>query len=238
MVKSIAIFLLLGLLLLGCEDVVKVTVPEERLTDVIQVVGTGVAYGKPDVAILSLGVSVERKSVEEATRAAAEAMRRVIDSLRANGVAEEDIQTKSFSIQPRYDYVDRKQILRGYEVTNMVSVKVRDLDAVGRIVDDAVEAGGDALRVNSIAFTIDDPTELQAEARVKAIRDAKAKAEALAEEGGVKLGRPIIISESVFLPVKEERYFKGGVPEEASTPIAPGTLEFRVTVYVTFEIEG
>ena len=122
-------------------------------------------------------------------------------------------------------------------MTNMVSVKVRDLDAVGRVVDDAVEAGGDALRVNSIAFTIDDPTELQAEARVKAMRDAKAKAEALAEEGGVKLGRPIIISESVFLPVKEERYFKGGVPEEASTPIAPGTLEVRVTVYVTFEIE-
>jgi hypothetical protein len=233
--KSLGFLLLfLSLSIPGCEDTVNVNLPQESIRG-IQVTGVGSVYGKPDVAILKMGVSVERKSVKEATEEAAEAMRRVIDSLKKDGVVDEDIQTQRFSIQPQYDYVDKRPVLRGYRVTNMVTVKIRDMESIGGIIDDAVDAGGDSMRIDSIAFSIDDPTELQAEARVKAMKDARAKAEVLAREGGVKLGKPISISESIYQPVRDAYYRVAA--GEMKTPVEPGLLEIRVTVSVIYSIE-
>lgn len=220
---------------IGCEgDTITVAPPSEAVQG-IQVTGSGSAYGEPDVAMLHLGVSTERDSVKEAREEAAVVMQRVVSSLKNNGVSEVDIQTQHFSIQPQYDYIDKRKVLRGYRVTNMVSVKIRTLDQTGKIIDDAAEAGGDIVQVQSIRFEIDDPTELQTQARVEAMKDAKARAETLAEESGVKLGKPISISESMKFP-SPVRY--GDYAEEAiTTPIEPGQLEVTVTVTVIYEIE-
>jgi hypothetical protein len=203
----------------------------------IQVTGTGVATGEPDVAILSLGVSVERDSVQAAREEAAAAMQQVIDSLRANGVADPDIQTQQFSIQQQFDYFNGRQEFRGYLVTNILSAKIRDMERIGQAIDDAAEAGGDLIQIHSIQFTIDDATELRMQARIAAMQDALGKAQTLAAEGGVTLGKPVSIAEtsSFYQPTPFDR----GVFEDAKviTPIETGQLQVRVTVSVVYAIE-
>jgi uncharacterized protein YggE len=235
--RSFPLRLLLALplvvIFVGCEDTINLA---PQGVEGIQVTGSGSVSGKPDVALLSLGISTERASVTEAREEAAAAMQRVIDSLKANGVAEKDIQTQQFSIYPQYDYTNNKQALRGYRVTNMVSIKVRALDKVGVVIDDVAAAGGDLTQVQSISFTIDEPKELQAQARVEAMKDAKAKAQTLADEGGVKLGKPVSISESIGFSTPSP-FLKGGAEAASVTPIAPGELEVTVTVAVIYAIE-
>ncbi|MBM3242176.1 DUF541 domain-containing protein [Candidatus Poribacteria bacterium] len=119
-----------------------------------------------------------------------------------------------------------------------MSIKVRDTKTVGEVIDEATAAGGDLIRVNSITFAIDDPKELQAQARIEAMKDANAKAQALAEQGGVELGKPISISESVvfYNPTYYERASDKGQPMP-TTPIEPGQLEVTITVSVIYDIE-
>ena len=231
-------------------DNVEVSVqPEERTIEVInrektektvRVSGTGIVAGDPDVVVLSIGVSVERDSVKQARTEAAEAMAGVIESLKGNGLVDTDIQTQHFSIHQRYDYVKGKREFRGYNVTNTVSAKIRDLDTVGNVIDDAAEAGGDLVQINSIQFTIDDSTKLKMQARVAAMQNAQAKAQTLATEGGVILGKPISISESgdfyAPYPVNLEFAFADEAAG-AATPIQSGQLQITVTVNVVYEIE-
>jgi uncharacterized protein YggE len=231
--------LTLAIAIVGCEgDTINVASPQQ-LVEGIQVIGTGSAFGKPDVVLLNMGVSVEKASVKEARGEAAATMQKVLDSLKENGVVEKDIQTQRFTIQPQYNYIDGKQVLRGYLVANMVSVKVRNIAAVGEIIDDAAAAGGDLLMVQSVIFTIDDPKELQSEARIEAMKDARARAEMLAREGEVKLGKPISISDTIQFdrPNFSDEAIVPGKGIEASTPFEPGLLEVTVAVSVVYDID-
>ena len=231
------------------DDVTVSVEPEERTIEVInrektektvRVSGTGSVAGEPDLVVLSVGVSVERDSVKQARTEAAEAMAGVIESLKANGLADLDIQTRHFSIHQRYDYSKGRREFRGYSVTNSVSAKIRDLDTVGNVIDDAAAAGGDLVEINSIQFTIEDPTILKMQARVAAMQDAQAKAQTLATEGGVALGKPISISESGDYYPPGPVSFDFALADEAAaieTPIQSGQLQITVRVNVTYEIE-
>ena len=204
----------------------------------ISVSGTGEASGSPDLAILDLGVSAEGASVGEARSTAAAAMDAVLNALEGDGVAEEDVQTLQFRIEPEYEFPDGRQELTGFRVTNVVQAKVRDLDRVGEVIDDAAQAGGDVVQVQSLRFTIEEPEELRAQARQEAVADARARAEDLAEQAGVSLGRPVSIIESAAVPPPtflEAAPFERDVQE--ATPIEPGELEVSITVDVTFAIE-
>src|SRR3990170_2444594 len=170
------------------EETVQV-VPGGAQAQGISVTGTGEASGAPDLALLTLGVSTEKRSVKEARDQAAEAMDAVLSSLRDNGVEEKDIQTRQLSIEPQFDYIDGRQQLRGFRVTNIVSAKLRDLDKVGEVIDGAAGAGGDLIQVQGLSFTIEEPDDLRAQAREEAVNEARAKAERLAELAGVKLGK-------------------------------------------------
>ncbi len=203
----------------------------------ISVSGTGRAVGAPDIAILTLGVSAERPALEPARAAAATAQKAVIDSLKANAVAEKDIQTVQFNVQPQYDSPGRQQVLRGYRVSNVVRATLRKVDTAGKVIDDAVAAGGNAVVVNGISFSIDDPTEMRAEARAGAVADARAKAEQLARASNLKLGRAISISEGGAQPLPFARAATS-LAAEASTPIEPGELQVSVTVSVLYAIES
>ena len=231
-------------------DNVEVSVqPEERTIEVInrektektvRVTGTGMVTGTPDVVVLSVGVLVERDSVKQARADAAEAMTGVIESLKGNGILDEDIQTQHFSIHQRYDYIKGRQEFRGYSVTNTASAKIRDLNIVGDVIDDAAEAGGDLVQINSIQFTIDDPTSLKMQARVAAMGDAQTKARTLATEGGVTLGKPISISESEDFYAPRAASLEFAFADHAgavATPIESGQLQITVTVNVIYEIE-
>ncbi|RKU12521.1 SIMPL domain-containing protein [Candidatus Poribacteria bacterium] len=233
---------LLVILLAGCEQQIVSPLfpaPESRS---IHVNGSGSVTGEPDIATLYLGVSVEKETVEAAREAAASAMTAVIDALKANDIAENDIQTENFSIYPQYDWTDEGRVLRGYRVNNSVRAKVRDLETLSDIIDDATRAGGDIIVVDSIQFMIEDPTPLQAQARVLAVKDAKVKAQTLAEASGVTLGKPITISETTRttgppIAYAETAEFAADDGARSATPIQAGELTVTINVTLVYEIE-
>ena len=145
--------------------------------------GLGAVSGEPDIAVISLGVEALRDTVSEARNDAARALAAIVEELRSAGVAEDDIRTAHFSINPRYEYVrDGQPTLLGFQVTNTLNVTLRDLNATGDVVDRAATAGGDLTRVQNVGFQIEDTGALEEEARVLAIQDALAKADLYAEQ--------------------------------------------------------
>ena len=201
--------------------------------------GSGSVTGEPDIAALILGVSVEKETVAEAREAAAVSMTAVLDSLKANDIAEDDIQTENFSIRPQYDYTENGRVLRGYRVNNTISAKVRELQRLSDIIDDAAGAGGDIIVVNSVQFMIEDPTELQMEARALAAKDAEAKAQTLADAHGVKLGKPVTITEVTSGGISPTVYAESVAADSlrVSTPIEAGQLTVTVNITVVYEFE-
>jgi uncharacterized protein YggE len=206
----------------------------------LQVAGEGKVTAVPDIALLRLGVEAEAEMVTEAQRQAAEAMDKVVKVLKGEDVSEKDIQTQWFSVYPVrrwFDREDREETI-GYRVTNIVVVKIREVDKVGTIVDTVAEAGGDLTRIETISFAVDDPAVCYEEAREKAMEDAMVKAEQMANVADVKLGKPIYISEgTAYVPPIRDLYKEGAAaPVPPPTPISPGELEFQVTVLMVYEI--
>ena len=205
----------------------------------ISVSGEGRVSVTPDMALLNIGVSAKESTVAAANSAAQAAMDRLLSSLRGDGVAEEDIQTSQFSINPEYDYQFNEQRLTGYRVTHMLQVKVRDIDRTGEVVDGGVEAAGDVVQVNSISLTVDDTSAMGNQARELAMADAKAKAQELARLADVELGKPISINESSYTPSPSVPYPAAMGYESASmdrTTISTGEMEVVVSVQITYGI--
>ena len=206
----------------------------------IWVTGEGKVSVVPDVATLSLGVEAQAITVAEAQNEAASAMAAIVRELDSHGITKKDIKTQHFSIYPVRKWTEDKEILSGYRVTNTVTVKVREVEDTGAIIDSTVRAGGDHIRINSISFTVDDPSPYRKEAREKAMTDAEAKAKQLADSGGVKLGKPTYINESSgFIYASYDEYAR---PEMAgalspTTPISPGETEISLIVQVVYSIQ-
>jgi uncharacterized protein YggE len=209
----------------------------------IWVTGEGKVTVVPDVAILSLGVEAQATTVAQAQNEASTAMNAVINELKANDVAEKDIRTTRFSIYPvrKWDQIKEEEYLVGYRVSNMVTAKIRDVDATGIIIDAVTRAGGDFIRIDSIGFTVDDPTKYHEEAREMAIKDAEAKAKHLADTAGVDLGEPTFISESGgYVPTATVRMAYAEAipaPAPAPPPISPGETEVTLTVQIAYNIK-
>lgn len=223
-----------ALLLTACTP--NVTVTNSSSGDQgIRVTGQGEVSGTPDTLTVDLGVSLRGSTVEEASTRAADLASRLIDALKNGGVEEKDIQTHNYSIYPEYDYKADTQTLLGYRVTNTVTVKIRNLDDAGTIIDAATSAGGDAVQVSGVSFSIEDDDALLQNARERAWADAKAKAEQLASLSGVALGAPTSITETVSSqpPV----YRAADLMETAgSTPIEAGSQKVTVVLDVQFSI--
>lgn len=207
----------------------------------IWVSGRGEVTAVPDIAILQLGISAQQASVAEAQVEAAAAMDKVMTSLREGGIADKDIQTQQFSIQKvtKWDEDKQEQVVIGYRVDNMLMAKIREINKTGSIIDAVAVAGGDYTRIDSISFSIDDPSNYKKEARDKAMADAKAKAEQLANLGGVTLGKPIYITESISYPVYPSPIFRPEAPMAAPapvTPISPGEMKITLDVQVSYAI--
>ena len=127
----------------------------------VWVSGQGKVTAVPDSDTLRLGIEAQETSVADAQSQASEAMDRVMTALTANGVAEKDIQTLSFSIRKvtKWDRNKEQEVVIGYRVTNMVTAKIREIDRAGTIIDAVAKAGGDITRIDSISFSVDDPAE-------------------------------------------------------------------------------
>jgi uncharacterized protein len=239
----IGIVLLLGTIgLAGCSSEGKpgnVTVNTDSQQVGVWVSGEGKVTVTPDVAILSLGIQAQAIDVAQAQADAAAAMDKVMTALKDAGIAEKDIQTTYFSIYPvtRWDNDKQESIITGYQVTNTVTVKVRKVDQTGSVIDAIAVAGGNLTRVNSISFTVDDPTPFYEQARVKAVADAAAKAKILATNAGIKLGKVTYITESSNTPSPIYRTdMAGAVKEGSTTPISTGEITITTSVQISYAI--
>ena len=205
----------------------------------IWVSGRGEVTVTPDIATLRLGVEVQAVSVAIAQFQAAGAMDEVMAALTDNGVAEKDIQTQYFSIRQvtKWDRDKEEEIVVGYRVTNKVTAKIREIDKAGTVIDAVAAAGGDLTRIDSIDFSVDDPSAYYEEARAKAMADAKAKAGQLAELADAKLGKATYISESSQAPppIYRQDIYEEAIPT-ATTPISPGEMEISLTVQVAYAL--
>ncbi len=205
----------------------------------ILVQGHGEVETVPDVAVVLIGVEMQAASVGAARDGAAEAAQRVMEALTGAGVAPSDVQTTGLDISPQYEYPpNQSPLLIGYRVNNSVTVKIRRIDQASRIIDGAIRAGGNTVRLHGIHFEIGDPAKARAAAREKAVAEAKAKAEQLAELSGVSLGAPITVEEVAFsAPVVP--YPKAmAEARDMATPISPGQTSVSVDVRVRWTIDG
>ncbi|MFH1383008.1 MAG: SIMPL domain-containing protein [Chloroflexota bacterium] len=205
----------------------------------IWVTGEGKVTVVPDVANLQLGIETQAASVAQAQDDAAAAMNKVMAALTEQGVARKDIRTQYFSIQKvtRWDDKNQQEVVIGYRVTNTVMAKIRDVSKAGLIIDAVAVAGGDLTRVNSISFSVDDPSNYYEEARQKAMDDAKTKATQLARLASVTLGKPTYISENLQSPpiIYPARGLELAAPA-ADTPISPGETDVTLNVQVVYAI--
>ncbi|MCK9487380.1 MAG: SIMPL domain-containing protein [Dehalococcoidia bacterium] len=226
----------------ACTPTTEVTVAgAAQNTQGIAVAGQGSVSVRPDIAELNLGVEVTALTVAEARGRAADAMASVQAAITGLGVAEEDIQTRYFNIYPQYSYPEREAPqITGFVVTNQSQVKVRDMDNVSAVLDAAVEAGGDAVRVNGISFTVEDPEAFLADARTQAVNNARDRAQVLADAAGVELGAPLSINEAASFPGPYPEFVRqaqDGGGSSASTPLNPGEQELTVSVSVVYSIQ-
>jgi uncharacterized protein len=209
------------------------------IENAITVIGTGSVTVVADEADIFLSVSVRRETVTEARDEAAALMSAVLDAVRRQGVADEDIQTVTLSLSPVYDYDDDYDFrggyaVIGYQVDNGVRVRVRDLDRIATLVDDAMGAGATGL--DGISFVVSDPSAAEAQARADAVADARRRAEALATAAGVELGKVMAIGETQTSPVWPYSYGRSAA-DMGGTTIEPGTSEVSVSVQVVFGID-
>jgi uncharacterized protein YggE len=200
----------------------------------IAVTGVGEVFGAPDTLTLTIGVQVTEPTVEEAGEVAAASTAAVIEALVDSGIDSDDIQTQQFTIYPEYDYSSETRELIGFTVTNTVVAKLRDIDEAGSTIDGAVTAGGDAVIVEGVGFSIEDDAERLAEARERAWADAAAKAEQLAELAGVELGAAVQISEGVGSQPVARAVFDEAA---ASAPIEAGQVASTVVLNVRFAVK-
>mgnify|MGYP001047288020 CR=1 FL=1 len=206
----------------------------------IVVSGEGESALKPDIALLSLSVMREAKTARAALDANNDAMAAVIAAMKAAGIAERDLQTAGIQINPRYNYTNKadgsqEAELVAYQVTNTLSVRVRDIDKTGDILDKAVTLGVN--QGGGISFTNENPSTALTEARKKAVADAIAKARTLAEAAGASVGRVLEITDQTFsprpMPVSAKAFDAG----RAAVPIENGENTYNVQVNVTFELK-
>lgn len=186
----------------------------------------------PDVARVSVGVTVTKPKVKAARDAAGKAMSEIIAAVKALGIDERDIKTTSIDLSPQYNNSSTPKIV-GYRMSEQLQVTVRDLDKAGDIVDTATARG--ATEVNGLWFEVSDPAKAMDEARAAAIAKARTSARAMALAAGVALGAVVSISESaVAVPGP---YYYGDTLRAAATPVQPGTQDVQASLTVVFEID-
>jgi len=210
-------------------------------TNTVSFSGEGKIVAKPDVAVVNLTILTEADTSKAAQDDNSKKSKAVVDFLKKQGIEEKDIRTSGYNIYPQYKYPrDGKPVINGYQVNQTLEVKIRDLDKVSVILDGVVTAGVN--QVNGLSFEIDDPDKLKAQARDEAIKDAKAKANELESQLGVRLGRIVNFTEGSY-GVPTPMYYEisakamgmgggGGGPDVPS-----GENEIKVTVTITYQIK-
>ncbi|WP_043315846.1 SIMPL domain-containing protein [Microbulbifer sp. HZ11] len=204
----------------------------------ISISAQGEASQVPDIANISAGVVTEADESQAAMQANAEQMEKVMRAIKKAGIEEKDVQTSGISLNPRYDYQpNRERKIIAYQARNSVSITVRKLDDLSKVID-ALTAEG-ANQIHGPSFSIDDPEPLLGEAREKALKMAQARADSYAEALGTKVRRIVSISEGSHGGMPRPMVMRAEsamAKDSASTPVAPGETSVSVNVELVFEL--
>ncbi|MCM3626511.1 SIMPL domain-containing protein [Paenibacillus glycanilyticus] len=200
----------------------------------IEVTGEGVATAVPDETVVTLGVSDEGDSLGELQADHALKIEAIIQALLALGVPRENISTAQYTIEPQYDFIDGKQVFRGYRAVHLLRVAIDGAKDTGRIIDAAVANG--ANMVSDVTFRSTNADEARRKALTLAVRDAEAKALAIAATLGVSLSAiPCKVMETPGRSFEPVMFKSASIPAgDAGTSIEPGTLSFRASVRVWY----
>jgi uncharacterized protein YggE len=209
---------------------------DSRLERTVSVSGTGEVTAIPDTASVSVGVVTEDSEAGKAVHQNNQQVEELLKAIRRAGIGNQDIQTQSFSVSPRYGrpQPNGSPRIEGYRAANTVSVQVRNLKNLGKLLDTMIESG--ANQMNGVRFFVDQTEKLLDEARRRAVADARRKAQLYAGAADVRLGRVIEISEgAIAAPGPVLRTLSRASAE--SVPIAQGEQTLRVSVSVTYALE-
>lgn len=201
--------------------------------------GEGKVSATPNIASTEVGITTQNANAATAQDENNKKMGALVAAMKKLGIADSDLKSTNYTVYPQYDYVNGRQEMRGYTVSQSLQVKVRDLAKVSDVLKTAADSGSN--QVSGLSFTVDDPANLRREARDKAMAEARKNAEQIAERLGVKVGRITSYYENpVGNPTPMPYYAKdsmgmggGGV---AAPSIEPGSNEIIMSVSVTYEI--
>jgi uncharacterized protein YggE len=208
----------------------------------LQANGKGVVTAKPDKANLTISVDTTNLNASTAVKENAEKMNKVMEKLKSQIGKNDKISTTGYNLSPIYTYDEktRKSELSGYRVSNSIIVESKNLEAVGKLIDSATQAG--ANRIESLSFDTDKRDEYRRQALVKAVQDARETADIVAKAAGVAIVEIIQISPSYEIPIPVYREFALAAREVAAPPppptqIEPGELTVSASVTMVFEIQ-
>lgn len=205
--------------------------------------GHGEVRAQPDMATINSGVTTQAATAREALDDNTKAMNELLTALKDAGIEARDIQTSGFSVNPNYVYSDARDDLgyslppkiNGYQVSNSVTVMVRDIKELGTILDKSVTVGANT--INGVSFSVADPSKLLNDARRKAFSDAKEKAELYADVAGGTLGALESISERQdYNPPQPYPMFARAEAQSDKVPVEAGEMSFAVTVNVEWDL--
>ena len=207
----------------------------------IQTTGQSILSVDPDKAEIILGVETQEVNALDSQQGNAEIMEKVMLALKNNGIKTKDIKTYQYSVQPIRNYNSRSgdyQEIIGYKTTNMIRIKTTDLDNVGKVIDAAASVGANKFQGVSFGLTDEKQTEYKNEALKEASKNAKTKAESIADGLGVKIQGVLRASESSYYQPVYRDYdmiASAGSEMEATTEISPGMIQVSATVSVSYE---
>jgi uncharacterized protein YggE len=231
-----AALLAIAFLGMGAQVPTMASASEERAR--ITVNGEGRADSAPDMATITLGVVTESGAAADALAENSATTATVLARLREEGMAERDLQTSGLSLEPQWIYPEDDRAnprIAGYRVENAITVRVRDLDRLGVVLDLVVSDGANSFR--GLGFGVDDPAPLLDAARAAAVADARRKAEVIAQAAGVALGEVVEMSEQGGYAVPRHDMLRMSSPmAEASVPIAAGEISFAANVTIVWAL--
>lgn len=223
--KIIGILLLIGFLGTICEA----SLLKEKQT--LTVSGTGLTQVEPDTAIVQLGIEVIKKTAQDAQTSNAEVMHKVITAIEKQGISKDKIQTSGFNLWPEFKYeTNQPAKIVGYHCRNQINVTIENMTNISKIIDAGLAAGANNLQ--GIQFLRRNDTEAKKLAFQKAVKDAQAKASAIAEAAGLKIKEISSIIEGEPSSTRLATIRAAGV----ETPISPGLIEIREDITVTYKL--
>ena len=218
----------------GCTQTV--SAPPANTPHTVTASGSGTVHAAPDEATMSFGVSKSSGDAKTLLADTAAAADKIVAALRKAGVADKDIQTQNVSLFPQTNFVGGKTVVTGYQASIDVSVRVRDLTRLGDIITAGNTAAANTVSGPSFDIAADSP--LNAQAIVKAVADARSRAESMAKAAGASVGRVISISDSTPAPIQPFGFASAAKPSTApGVTINPGQVDVTSNIVVVFELK-